>query len=64
MVYGRVVRILSNEKSTKILVRNNGKNQLVEMPTEIYEKQIMSENGGTILTQEVEIENNNIKVFK
>ncbi len=64
MVYGRVVRILSNEKSTKILVRNNGKNQLVEMSTDLYEKQIMGENGGTILTQEVEIENNNIKVFK
>jgi polysaccharide deacetylase 2 family uncharacterized protein YibQ len=63
MVYGRVVRVLSGEKTTKIIVRN-GKNILVEMPTEVYEKQIMEKNGGTILTQEVEIENNNIKVFK
>jgi hypothetical protein len=66
MIYGKIVRILMDEKKTKIMVQKDRKKQAVEMKNDEYEA-LVEKNQGTFMDKEVEITRNKngfiIKVF-
>jgi len=56
MIYGRVVRVISDDHKpfTTLIVNNNNRNIPVKLHNDVYEKAV-EENAGTLWDAEVEI---------